>query len=99
MNVTNTMDPTLLFLLDAEIAMMCDGLRTPAAQLRFLGRLGLHVQRKPNGKPLLARSEVERVLGAARKNYPARTNLESGPNAAGLAAFLNGRKVKRGKAA
>lgn len=29
-------------------------------------RLGLHVERKPSGRPLLMRSELERVLGAGR---------------------------------
>lgn len=38
----------------------------PSTQRRHLVRLGLHVEQKPNGRPLVARSEYERVLGAAR---------------------------------
>lgn len=56
----------LPFLSDAELAALCDGLEQPAAQLRYLKRLGLHVERKPSGRPLLMRSELERVLGAGR---------------------------------
>ena len=57
---------TLPFLSDPELAALCDGLVMPAAQLRYLRGMGLHVQRKPNGRPLLMRSELERVLGAGR---------------------------------
>lgn len=56
----------LPFLADAELAALCEGLEQPAAQLRYLRGLGLHVERKPNGRPLLMRSELERVLGAGR---------------------------------
>lgn len=37
---------------DAEVADMCEGLTQPAAMIRYLRRLGLKVDRKPNGKPL-----------------------------------------------
>jgi hypothetical protein len=56
----------LPFLTDAEIAGICDGVKMASAQRRHLKRLGLHVEQKPNGRPLVARSEFERVLGAAR---------------------------------
>lgn len=54
------------FLSDPEVQALCEGLEQPAAQLRYLRTLGLHVARKPNGRPLLMRSELERVLGAER---------------------------------
>jgi hypothetical protein len=54
------------YLTDAEIAAICEPLVMPGAQYRHLVRLGLHAARKPNGRPLVARSEFERVLGAAR---------------------------------
>ena len=60
------MTALLPFLSDAELAALRDGLEQPAAQLRYLKRLGLHVERKPSGRPLLMRSELERVLGASR---------------------------------
>lgn len=58
------------FLTDDEIAALCAGLEQPAAQIRYLRDLGLLVNRKPNGRALLARSEFERVLGAGRFNGP-----------------------------
>ncbi len=54
------------YLSDAQIAEICDPLIQPGAQYKHLVKLGLHVARKPSGKPLVARSEFERVLGAAR---------------------------------
>lgn len=55
------------FLTDDEVAEICDPLVMPAAQFRHLtSALGLHAVRKPNGRPLVARSEFERVIGAAR---------------------------------
>jgi hypothetical protein len=53
-------------LTDAEIASICEPLKQSAAQCNFLVSLGLLVKTKPNGKPLVARSEFERVLGAGR---------------------------------
>lgn len=47
---------------DAEIDSICEGLTQNAAKVRFLQRLGLHVERRPNGRPLVARSEWERRL-------------------------------------
>lgn len=37
---------------DAEVDDMCEGLVQDAAKVRHLRRLGLKVDRKPNGKPL-----------------------------------------------
>jgi len=54
------------YLTDAEIAKICEPLTNGAARYRFITRLGLHAERKPNGQPLVARSEFERVMGAAR---------------------------------
>lgn len=62
-NATPSLPP---YLTDEEIAGICDPLVMPAAQRRYLARLGLLVQAKPNGRPLVARSEFERVLGAGR---------------------------------
>lgn len=37
---------------DAEVDEMCAGLTQDAAKIRYLRRLGLRVDRKPNGRPL-----------------------------------------------
>lgn len=50
-------------LTEAEIAEICAGLKQPAAQIRFLERLGLSVRRKPNGRPLVNRAHYNAVMG------------------------------------
>lgn len=69
---------------DAEVDEMCDGLTQDAAKIRFLRRLGLRVDRKPNGRPLAWRP-VE-PAGAPVQNAPA------GPNVIGLEQWTKGRK-------
>lgn len=54
------------YLTDDEIAAICMPLVNGAARYRYLTKLGMHAGRKPNGQPLVARSEFERVMGAAR---------------------------------
>jgi succinate dehydrogenase/fumarate reductase flavoprotein subunit len=51
----------LAALSDAEIDAICAGLRQGAAMVRYLQRLGVPVQRKPNGRPLVRRSDWERA--------------------------------------
>lgn len=52
---------------DVEIAALCRPLVRSAARVRYLrDKLHLHVTTKPNGEPVVMRSELERVLGAAR---------------------------------
>ena len=80
----------LPFLADDEISALCDGLTMPGAQCRYLARLGLLVNRKPNGRPLVARSEFERVLGAGR--FGQAQNDAAGPNVVALQAHLAKRK-------
>lgn len=79
------------FLTDAEIAGICDGVQVPGVQCRHLARLGLLVKRKPNGRPLVARSEFERVLGADRFGK-AQNNASAGPNVTSLMQHLAKRK-------
>ena len=45
-----------------EINAICAGLSQYAAQCRYLRSLGLRVERRPNGQPLVARAEWERRL-------------------------------------
>ncbi len=80
----------LPFFNDAELQALCDGLEQPAAQVRYLQRLGLKVERKPNGRPLLMRSELERVLGAGRHTpaNDARGESTPAPGAPNRAALL-----------
>ena len=47
------------YLTDAEIAEICQPLTQGAAQIRLLQRLGIKVERKANGRPLVWRRDVE----------------------------------------
>lgn len=80
----------LPFLTDAELAEICAPLVNGAAQRRYLERLGLKVARKPNGRPLVARGEFERVL-IGRHAEPVQ-NGAAQPNRAALMQVIEGGK-------
>lgn len=81
----------LPYLTDAEVLAMCEPLTQPAAICRFLGRLGLKVVTKPNGRPLVLRTELARVL-AANPQESGQSVATAGPNVTGLQDYF-----KRGK--
>jgi hypothetical protein len=72
---------TLPYFTDAEVDDMCAGLVQDAAKVRHLRKLGLKVDRKPNGKPLAWRPAAE----------PAAQNAASAPNIVGLKAWAQQR--------
>lgn len=83
---------SLPFLTQAEIDQVCEPLTQPGAQRRYLSKvLKLQVHEKPNGRPLVARSEFERVLGAERFG-PANASPQNSPNVVGMLAHLESRK-------
>lgn len=87
-----------MFLSDAELAEICAPLKSAAAQKRFLRSLGLVVNEKPNGKPLVVRSHAEWVLSgrigpAAGAPFDPRTQ----PDREALLKALSERKGYRGK--
>ena len=82
---------TTPFLTDAEVAEICAPLVVPAYQVKYLKRLGLVVNRKPNGRPLVARGEVDRVL-VGRAPQPAQNAGGGQPNRAALLAVIEGGK-------
>lgn len=47
-------------LTDEEVNRICDGLTQNAAKVRYLRGLGLRVDQRPNGRPLVARAEWDR---------------------------------------
>ena len=51
-----------MFLTDAEIDAMCAGVTRNADKRRRLRAMGLIVNEKPNGRPLVVRSHAEAVL-------------------------------------
>jgi len=81
------------YLTDDEIAELCKPLKMPAAQRRHLERMGMIVKTRPNGQPIVARAEFERVMvGAAPGRVPDRAATE--PNIAGLEAWATARKSR-----
>lgn len=50
-------------LTDEEIDNICDGYTQSAAKVRYLRGLGLTVERKPNGRPLVNRAHYDAVRG------------------------------------
>lgn len=71
----------LPWLTDAEIDELCTGLRQHAAKVRYLRGLGLTVQVKPNGRPLVMRAHAEAVLsGAPTAPAPAEQTPQRRPN-------------------
>jgi hypothetical protein len=84
----------LPFLSDSEIAEICKPLEQPAAQIRYLKRLGLIVNRKPNGHPLVARGEFERVT-VGRQPEVQNQQQGRGPNRAAFLELIGGRRGKK----
>lgn len=81
------------WLTDEEVNDLCRPLVQPAAQRRFLAvELKLHVTSKKNGRPLVVRSELERVLGAARMGRDAQNPMTTGVDIAALRQHLAERK-------
>lgn len=78
----------LPYLTDAEVLAMCEPLTQPAAICRFLGRLGLKVVTKPNGRPLVLRTELDRVL-AASPHESGQPASSVGPNVTALQDYFN----------
>lgn len=85
---------TSMFLDDAEVDAMCAGVEFNATKVKRLAAMGLIVNRKPNGRPLVVRSHAEAVLsGRAEAAADARPAARptSGDRAAIVALF--GRKA------
>jgi len=59
-------------LTDSEVDEICDGLTQGAAKVRYLRQLGVPVERKPNGRPLVRRADWERRQPAAQNDAPTR---------------------------
>lgn len=51
-----------IFLSQNEINELCFPRTQKAAKVKFLQSLGLKVIRKPNGEPIVSKTELERVL-------------------------------------
>lgn len=75
------------FFTDTEVDTMCDGLTMNAAKIKYLRRLGLRVDRKPNGRPL-----------AWRPTVPVQNEPQGDANVVvGLQAWAAARKGRNGQ--
>lgn len=83
---------TTPFLTDDEIAAICDPLVMPAAQRRYLSSIGIVVKAKPNGRPLVARAEFERVLVGRQPEATQHAGAPSEPNRAAWLQVIRGGK-------
>ena len=77
---------------DAEVDEMCAGLEQDAAKVRFLRRLGLRVDRKPNGRPLAWRPPPGGPVDQQEQNGPA----DAASVVVGLQQWASKRKAARG---
>lgn len=80
------MTPPRPDLTDDEIDALCSGLRQNAAKVRYLQGLGLIVNTRPNGRPLVWRGHAEHVLGGAIRS--AAPEASPSPAAGNRAALL-----------
>lgn len=80
------------YLTDAEVADICAPLVNPAAQIRYLTKLGLLVQVKPNRRPLVARGEFERVMVGRQPEQKHNAASTSEPNRGALVQLFQGGK-------
>lgn len=81
----------MLYLTDAEVADICAPLTAGYAQIRYLKRLGMVVNKKPNGRPLVARGEFERVM-IGRMPEASPNGRPGEPNEGALLALIQGGK-------
>jgi hypothetical protein len=51
-----------MYLTDVELADLCRPLKQPAAQIRYLQRLGVRVRRRPDGTLLVLKSDLSSVV-------------------------------------
>lgn len=90
MNMTHSALP---YFTDAEVDDLCAGLEQNAAKVRHLRRLGLRVDRKPNGRPLAWKPLAEPP--GAEQNQP----QDAAGVIVGLNAWAAARKGTRGQKA
>lgn len=87
---TSTPSPILS---DAVIDEICNPLKASAAKCKHLESLGMLVKRKANGRPLVSRSEFERVMSSnTSKEEKTDKPQSTGPNILALEDFFQKRK-------
>lgn len=72
---------------DEEVNSICAGLVNNAAKVRYMQGMGLTVNRKPNGAPLVMRAHAEAVLSGLQQLQAAAA--PKGKHVPDLAAYRN----------
>lgn len=75
-------------LMQDEIDAICAGVTQHAAQCRYLRSLGLWVERRPNGQPLVWRNHAEQVLSGRQAPPTSANDSAQPPTPAGNRAAL-----------
>jgi hypothetical protein len=85
------------YLTDQEIAEITAPLIQGAARCRFLNRIGVKVQRRPDGQPLVGRAEFEAFMQARDSAIAPTHRTEAGPDWPALqdrVRYARGQKAK-----
>lgn len=72
------------YLSDSELLHICKPLTQPAAMIRYLKREGFHVKRRPDGWPLLSRTNYDAIMMGHAIPADAGNIQHTGPNAQAL---------------
>lgn len=72
------------YLSDSEILDVCRPLTQPAAMIRYLKDQGFHIKRRPNGWPLLSRTNFEAVMMGHAQPTTTKTSTAAEPNVQAL---------------
>lgn len=82
---------------DEEVDALCPNLTQNAAKIRYLRDvLGLQVERRSNGRPLVWRHALLQAKGMPQRLQTAPTESANQPNVTAMAAWLGNRKAKHG---
>lgn len=82
---------------DEEVDALCPNLTQNAAKVRYLRNvLGLQVERRSNGRPLVWRHALLQAKGMPQRQQAAPAGAANQPNVTAMAAWLGTRKAKHG---
>ena len=84
------------WLTDTEIAAICEPLVQPAAQAKALRLMGFTVKLKPNGHPLVSRTNFEAVMGGRAAAVDAIAVHAEVPNESALVLMFGRKGEKNG---
>ena len=85
----------MLWLSQHEVDNICEPLLQAAAQIRFLRGMGLRVEKKPNGSPIVMRASLDALAWIGAQDPKRVVSVHTEPDARALAAFLATTKRKK----